>query len=312
MTGPEGARFRVGFVGTGAMGNPMALNLISAGHRLTVHDLRRDGAQNLLEAGASWADSPGAVAAASEVTFLSLPSLAAIEDAVRGSGGVLAGAAPGSTVIDLSTSLPEVVRALAASAGTQDVHLLDAPVSGGVAGARKGALTIMVGGDRPVFERCRPLLEVLGDKIFHLGDAGAGTVAKLVNNMLFLSGLLATVESLVVAATAGVDLTVLREVVQAGSGGSFVWSHGTRAILNDRLAPSFTVALAAKDAELAVAMAEALDVDTPTGAHVRDELRRHRDGGLAAEDVFAIVKVLEARTGTTVRGRGLDGGAGAR
>ena len=272
----------IGFIGIGTMGTPMATNLLRAGHRLTVHDLHEEFARGLLDAGAVWATTPAEVAAAAEVTFLSLPNPSDVEDVVLRDAGVLAGAAPGSAIIDLSTNSPTVVRSLAATAADRDVVFLDAPVSGGVFGARKGRLALMVGGDRRTFDRHRHLLDVLGDRVFHVGEAGAGSVAKLVNNMLFFHGLLGTVEALVLAAKAGVDLRVLRDVVRAGSGASFVWEHATTAILDDRLAPNFTVALATKDADLAVALAAELGAPLPSGTHVRDLLREHRDGGLAA------------------------------
>ena len=294
---------RVGFIGTGAMGNPMAANLLRAGHSLTVHDVRVQGAQNLLELGATWADTPAAVAAASDVTFLSLPNPSDVDDVVRRADGVLAGARSGSAIVDLSTNSPEVVRALAATAAAQGVQLLDAPVSGGVAGARKATLAVMVGGDRDAFDRLSPLLDAIGARVFYVGDVGAGTVAKLVNNMLFFNGLLGTVEAMVVAAKAGVDLMVLRDIVQAGSGASFVWEHATRTILKDRLAPSFTVALAAKDASLAAGMADALDAPSTVSTLIAERLAGYRDAGMAAEDLLAIVKVLEDEAGIVVRGR---------
>lgn len=294
---------RVGFIGLGAMGNPMAANLLQAGHHLTVHDLRPEGAQNLLDGGASWAASPAEVASASDVTFLSLPTPADVDEVVCRSDGVLAGAQPGSTIFDLSTNSPTVVRSLAERAAEQGVAFLDAPVSGGVAGARKGALALMVGGDQETFERHRHVLDVLGNRVFHLGDVGAGSVAKLVNNMLFFHGLLGTVEALVLAGKAGVDLGALRDVVQASSGASFIWDYGTKAILKDRLSPNFALGLAAKDADLAVALADELGVPAPSGRSIRDLLAGYRDAGLAAEDVLAIVKALEADAGVTVRGR---------
>lgn len=299
-----GARFAgtVGFVGVGMMGHPMASNLVRAGHRLTVHDLHRTNADSLVEAGATWASSPAEVAAVSDVTLLSLPNPADVDDVVRRPDGVLSGAKAGSAIIDLSTNSPTIVRALAAFAAEHDVTLLDAPVSGGVAGAQTGKLALMVGGDRDSFDRHLPLLEVLGDRVFYVGGPGAGSVAKLVNNMQFFHGLLGTVESLVLATKAGVDVAVLREVVRAGSGASFVFDYGSAAIAKDRLPPNFTVALAAKDAALTVALAEELGVPMPAGAHVRDLLRQYCDAGFGAEDVLGIIKALEPLAGVTVRG----------
>lgn len=301
MSGGPGRE--VGFVGVGAMGNPMAANLLAAGHRLTVHDVRAESAANLLDAGAAWADSPQAVAAVSDATFLSLPNPSDVTDVVTGPAGVLAGAAAGTTIVDLSTNAPEVVKSLAASAAERGVGFLDAPVSGGVGGARKGTLAVMVGGDVDAYAAHLPLLEAIGDRVFHVGDVGAGNVVKLLNNMLFFVGLLGTVEALVVGTKAGVDPNVLREVVKASSGASFAWDHASRAILRDRLVPpTFTVALAAKDISLATALADGAGVTTPM-ARLAEELIAGHLGGLGAEDVLVVVKALEDEAGVQVRGR---------
>lgn len=301
MTGDGGGR-RVGFVGVGAMGGPMAANLLRAGHGLTVHDLRRETAADLLGQGAAWADTPQAVASASDVVLLSLPNPADVEDVVTRTDGVLSGAAAGSTIIDLSTNSPAVVRALAAAAAERHVRFIDAPVSGGVGGARRGTLAVMAGGEADCVEEHRPLLEAIGDRVFHVGDVGAGNVVKLLNNMLFFVNLLAAVEALVVGAKAGVDPAVLQEVVHSSSGASFAWDHGARAILRDRLTPTFTMGLAAKDIGLASALADEMAVDVPMAGLARQLIDRCRDEGLAAEDVLAVVKVLEWQAGVTVRG----------
>ena len=212
---------------------------------------------------------------------------------VTGKEGLLAGARTGTVIVDLSTNSPEVVRALAALAAEDGVTLLDAPVSGGVAGARKATLAVMVGGDEPTFEACRPLFEVIGQRIFYLGPSGAGSVAKLVNNLLFFHGLMGSLEALVLAGKAGVDLTILRDVVQASSGGSFVWDFASRAILKDRLAPNFSVTLAAKDADsMLLATAVTMWASHPARHPRRCRARRYRDGGYATDDVLTIVKAL--------------------
>jgi 3-hydroxyisobutyrate dehydrogenase-like beta-hydroxyacid dehydrogenase len=293
---------RVGFIGLGTMGSPMAANLLRAGHRLAVHDARRAAATPLLDAGTAWADTPAAVAAASEVTFTSLPGPDEVEAVVAGEGGILAGAAPGSTIVDLSTNSPTVVRALAGQAAACGVGFLDAPVSGGAAGATRGTLTVMVGGDASLFDAVRPLLEVIGGQIFLVGDVGAGTVAKLVNNLLAIINMLSTVEALVLAGKAGIDLERLREVINSSSGRSAMWEYGSRLVLKDRLQPSFTVSLAAKDLALATRLANELGVMVPMGMHAEALLVGHRDAGFAREDVFATVKALEAQAGIVVRG----------
>ena len=301
-----GERVRIGFIGVGNMGGNMAANLLAAGHELTVTDIRKEIAEPLLANGATWADTAKEVAAASDVTMLSLPMPADVEKVVTADDGVLAGAAPGSTIIDLSTNSPSVVRALAVTTAAKGIGFLDAPVSGGIYGARKGTLAVMVGGDAELFEQHRPLFDVIGGNVFHVGDVGAGNVAKLINNMLSFVCMLGTTEALVLGAKAGIDPVVLREVVMAGSGNSFMWDRGGRAILKDRLAPSFTVTLAVKDVTLATALAEEFGVDVPMGRLSEQLLTAYRDGGFAAEDLLATVKGVEEQAGTVVRGTGPD------
>ena len=295
---------KIGFIGTGNMGGPMAANLAKPGRSMTVHDSRREAAAALIDGGAAWAASPADVARASEAVFLSLPGPREVEAVLEGPDGVFAGIAAGSTIIDLSTNSPTVVRRLADEAAGRGVGFLDAPVSGGIRGARKGTLAVMVGGDAATFERHRPLLESIGEKIFHLGGVGAGNVAKLVNNMLCFLNMLGTGEALVLAGKAGIDLSTLREVVKAGSGASLMWEWGSRAILEDKLAPTFTTTLAAKDIQLATALADELGVPFDLGKRVEELLVAYRDGGFAAEDVLATVKSVEERAGIVVRGKG--------
>jgi 3-hydroxyisobutyrate dehydrogenase len=296
---------RVGFIGTGNMGNPMAVNVQKAGHQLTVTDVRAEAATNLVNEGAAWADSAQAVAEASDVVMLSLPRPPDVEAVVSGADGVLAGLAPGGAIIDLSTNSPTVVRALAETAARQQVGFLDAPVSGGVYGARKGTLAVMVGGDEPLYERYKPLFDAIGANVFHVGPVGAGNVVKLVNNMLAFIGMMGTTEAIVLGAKAGVDPAVLREVVKTGSGGSFVWDSGTRAILRDRLAPTFSVSLASKDIGLATGLAKELGVPVPMGERAEELIQGYLSGGFADEDILATVRSIEERAGQVVRGRGL-------
>lgn len=300
MTDPTAPIARsVGFIGLGSMGGPMAANLVKRVATLHVNDVRRESAASLIDAGAHWAEDLTTLAGASEVVFVSLPRPSDVQTVVDDLLGHLG---TGSIIVDLSTNSPTVVRALAATAAERGVTLLDAPVSGGTMGARKGTLTLMVGGDRAGFESVLPLLEVIGNKIVHLGETGAGSVAKLLNNMLFLNGVLGTVEALVLGARAGVDLQLLREVVQSGSGGSFAWEYGTRAIMMDRLAPNFAVGLASKDADLAIELADDFDSPYHLGALVGERFREFVDAGLGDRDVFDIVAAFEESTGTTVRG----------
>ncbi|MCS6927079.1 MAG: NAD(P)-dependent oxidoreductase [Candidatus Binatia bacterium] len=293
---------KLGFIGLGNMGNPMAGNLLQAGHSLHIYDLRRDAGANLEAAGAVWKPSPQEVARGVEAVFLSLPMPADVEQVVLADNGVLAGMASGGTIIDMSTNSPTTVRRLAEQARVKGVEFLDAPVSGGVRGARNATLAIMVGGDKTVYDRYEPILKVMGSHVFYVGAIGAGNVVKLVNNMLAFINMMGAAEAIILGTKAGVDPNVLWQAIRASSGGSFTWESGTRAILRDRLAPTFTVELAKKDIGLATRLAQELEVPLTMGRVAEDLLNHYYASGYAREDVLATVKALEQQAGVTVRG----------
>lgn len=293
---------KLGFIGVGNMGNPMALNLLKAGHSLQIHDLRREAAANLEEAGAIWVNSPKEAATGTDVAFLSLPMPADVERVVLADSGVLAGMERGGTIIDMSTNSPTVVRSLAEKTQAKGVAFLDAPVSGGVRGARNATLAVMVGGDKTVYDTYESVLKAIGANVFYVGGVGAGNVAKLVNNMLAFINMMGAAEGIVLGAKAGVDPNVLWQVIKASSGGSFTWESGTRAILRDRLAPTFTIDLASKDIGLATGLAKELGVPLKMGEAAEELIRHYQANGYAKEDVLATIKELEKQVGTVVRG----------
>lgn len=297
---------QLGFVGVGNMGGPIAGHVIGAGHAVSVFDLRAEVVAPLVELGASPAASIAGTAASADAVFLSLPMPSDVEDVVTGSGGLLEAMGRGTAIIDLSTSSPSLSRRLAEICAEQDVAFIDAPVSGGVYGARKGTLAVMVGGPEDVVETYRDVLESFAAKVVRCGEVGAGNVVKAVNNMLAFINMMGTTEALLLGAKAGVDPAVIREVVAASSGASFVWDGGTRAILRDRLAPTFTTTLATKDIGLAVDLANELDVPVPMGEHVQGLLTHYRDNGFAGEDVLATIKALEEAADFVVRGTSPD------
>jgi len=293
---------KLGFVGVGNMGNPMASNLLKAGHSLQIHDLKREAAKNLEEAGATWVNSPKEVATGVEATFLSLPMPADVERVVLADNGVLAGMGSGGTIVDMSTNSPTMVRSLAEKTKAKGVAFLDAPVSGGVRGARNATLAIMAGGDKAVYEKYEPVLKAMGANVFHCGEVGAGNVVKLVNNMLAFINMMGAAEAVVLGTKAGVDPNILWQAVKASSGGSFVWESGTRSILRDRLPPTFTIDLASKDISLAASLAKEFGVPLKMGTAAEELIRHYQANGYAKEDVLATVKELEKQAGTVVRG----------
>lgn len=299
---------RLGFIGVGNMGGPIAGHVIGAGHDVAVYDLRAESVDPLVEAGGRRATSIADAADGAEAVLLSLPMPADVEAVVTGDGGLFESLATGTAILDLTTSAPTVSRELAHRGGDRGISFLDAPVSGGVYGARKGSLAVMVGGPEDVFETYRPVLETFAAKVVRCGDVGAGNVVKIVNNMLAFVNMMGVTEALLLGVKAGVDPTVLREVIQASSGASFVWDSGTRAILRDRLAPSFTTTLGCKDIGLAVDLARELHVPVPMGEHTRSLLEGYRDNGYAEEDLLATVRALEEEADFVVRGLAPDVG----
>jgi 3-hydroxyisobutyrate dehydrogenase-like beta-hydroxyacid dehydrogenase len=292
----------IGVLGLGNMGRPLAANLLAAGHHLTVFDIDRAAATDLLAGGAAWAETPREAAAASEVTFTVLPGPAEIEGVVLGPEGLLEGAHPSDVYIDISTSTPDLIRRIASVAEGKGVSVLDAPVSGGVRGARKGTLVFMVGGDRAAFDRCLPLFEVLGSKVLHMGGLGTGYIAKLINNYMGMSNAVASMEAMTIGAKAGVDLQNLLDAVNAGTG----MSHMSKTlypflIFPRRFEPTrFSMSLGAKDLRLAVELAGELGVPLRVGKEVAQALQEAVDRGMGAEDFSTYVTLLEEAAETEV------------
>src|SRR5574337_424434 len=207
---------RIGFIGLGLMGQPMSRRLLDAGHPLTVWNRTRDKAKGLLGAGAAWGASPKAVAQASDVVITMVTDSAAAEEVICGAGGVLEGAHPGLTVIDMSSIAPEVSRSIATRANAKGIPTLDAPVTGAPRLAAEGKLGIMVGGPKETFDVCVPLFEKLAVKIVYAGGNGMGTTLKLVNNLVLGVAIEAVAEALVLATKAGLNPQSLIEITAVG------------------------------------------------------------------------------------------------
>ena len=252
---------RVGFIGLGIMGAPMAANLLKAGFEVAVWNRSPSRTKPLVEAGAKGADSPTAVAAASEVTLSCVTNSADVEEVALGPQGVIHGAQAGSTYVDCSTIAPETARKVAKALAAKGVDMLDAPVSGGDIGAKAGTLAIMVGGDEAVFERCLPVLQAMGKTIVHVGPNGAGQVVKLCNQIAGGLNLLAAAEAINLSRRAGVDPAKMLEVVGAGAAASWMLSNLAPRAVNGDYAPGFMVDLMQKDLRLVLDAAN--DSHTP-------------------------------------------------
>jgi len=209
----------VGFIGLGAMGGPMALNILSGGFRLVVNDIRKEAATAHLKRGAIWADSPREVAEQCDAVLTCLPSIDAVEQVATGPDGVLSGLREGQAHFEMSTNSPKIVARLHADYLAKGVHFLDAPITGGAIGAQKGKLTIFVGGDKPSFERFGPVLRAIGDRLIHVGPSGTGIVTKLVNNCAGQTLTLVLAEIFALGLKAGAEPLPLWEALRSGASG---------------------------------------------------------------------------------------------
>ena len=295
---------RIGFIGTGNMGKPMASHLLAAGYELTVYDKRKEATEELVKQGASWADTPKAVAQASEVTITSLPGPLEVEEITLGANGIFEGAKKGHFYIDMSTNAPSSIRKVATIAATKGIEVLDAPVTGGVRGAKKATLTIMVGANnRHAFEFCEPILKQMGERVILMGEVGSGCVAKLVNNMMSISNLMVAMEAMVLGTKAGVDVQKLFEVVDSGSGSSAMFKAAfPYGIFKGRFEPPvFTLSLAAKDLRLGVDYARDLNIPLRLAQDTSSLLNVLIGQGLGEKDVSAYITLMEKATGVEVR-----------
>ncbi len=295
---------RIGFIGLGNVGAPLARNLQRAGHELTVHDLDRSQVAELLDHGARWADSPRALAEGAEVVITSLPSPATVSAVMEAEDGVLAGLAPGATWIEMSTTDEGELRRLAALAASKGAATLEAPITGGCHRAKSGRISILAGGETMVFARCRPLLEVMGGTVLHVGPLGQASVLKVITNMLAFVHLVALGEGLMLAAKAGIDLGAAFAGIKASSGNSFVHETESQVILNGSYNIGFTMDLACKDLGLARQLGEDLGVPLELAGLVARTFERARDTYGERAWSSQVVKLLEDACATELRAPG--------
>ncbi len=288
----------IGFIGLGIMGSRMAARLISAGHSLVVHDLSEAAVADLVAKGASAAKSAAEAASRSDVVVLSLPTPNVVEAVLTGPGGVIEGTRA-KIVIDTSTTGSQVIARAAPSLAENGITLIDAPVSGGVAGAANGTLTVMVGGDTATVDAVRPILEIIGTNVMHMGDKpGLGQAMKLVNNMLSAAGTLAAMEVLVVGAKAGLDPQKMLDVINTSSGRCF----GTEVKIPECILPGtfpmrFSTDLLHKDVSLGVAEAEAMGARMWVVKCARDLLALSKERGDGGLDYAHIITYFEEWAG---------------
>jgi 2-hydroxy-3-oxopropionate reductase len=286
---------KVGFIGLGVMGRPMAGNLLTAGADLIVHNRTRDAQDELVARGAAGATSPADVVMAADITITMLADDQAVRAVVG--DGLLPVARPGTLIIDMSTVSPLLSRELAAQAAERGVRMLDAPVSGGDAGAREGTLSIMVGGDAADLERARPVLDVLGASIVHCGASGAGQVVKACNQVLVAITIAGISEALVLGGRLGVDAGVIVDVLSRGLAANRVMELRRGNFTGHAFVPGFRVDLHHKDLDIALASAGQANVPLPLTAGTQQLFRQLRAAGLGGLDHTAILAAVEAQAG---------------
>jgi len=293
---------KVGFIGVGTMGRHMAANLMKSGFSLVVHDVHKEAANAHVKDGATWAETPKAVAEASDVVFTSLPGPIEVEAVALGEQGILAGMSAGKVYFDLSTNSPTVVRRIEGVFRGRGVHMLDAPVSGGPRGAQSGKLAIWVGGDEAIFGKCKAVLDGFSDQAYYVGAIGAGSVAKLVHNCAGYIMQTALAEVFTMGVKAGVDPLVIWKAVRQGAGGRRRTFDG----LADQFLPgkfdppSFALRLAHKDVTLATQLAKEVKVPMRLANLTLEEMTEALNRGWAERDSRVAMLLQEERAGVTI------------
>ncbi len=294
---------RIGFIGLGAMGKPMAKNLIKAGYTLTVYDLNPQPMKELADLGAKRAGSSAETAGDVDVIITILPACEEVKAAVLGEEGVLQGARKGAALIDMSSIAPHTSKLVAAEAFTRGLKFMDAPVSGGTIAAEKGALTIMVGGDKELLDEHTDILEAMGKTIYHVGDIGMGETVKMINQVLVGVNIVAIAEAFVLGTKLGADPEVLYNVIRNSAGNSFLIDNRVPNYIfkGDFTQPGFALDLLLKDVGLAVDSAKINKVPLFLTGQAFQYLSMASASGLGKKDLSSVIEMLEKAVDVKVR-----------
>ena len=288
---------RVGFIGLGIMGRPMALNLLKGGHQVTVWSRRQVSMAPLLEAGALAAENPAAVAEASEVVFSMVADAPDVRAVMLGVDGVARGASAGLIAVDMSTIPPAAAKGIAKDLASHDIAFLDAPVSGGEVGAVAGTLSIMVGGDEQAFDKVQPLFGCMGKNVVYIGGPGSGQVAKAANQILTGVGVLAVAEAMTFAKKNGADPARVREALMGGFAGSKILENHGQRMIDRNFKPGFKSWMHGKDMNIVMQTAHELGLYLPASAATAQMYKAMVGSGLGEEDSIAVLKLLERLSG---------------
>jgi 2-hydroxy-3-oxopropionate reductase len=288
---------RIGFIGLGIMGGPMAANLVAAGHQVTGYNRSRPAVDRLVEAGGTAAGSIAEAVASAEAVITVLPDSPDVEQVVLGDGGVLAGAARGALLVDCSTIRPDAARTVAEAAGTAGLQALDAPVSGGQQGAIDGTLSIMVGGEDGAFETGKPVLDAMGTTVVHVGPPGSGQTVKAANQLIVAGTLELLAESIVFLEAQGVDTAAATQVLSGGLAGSAIMNRKVAGMLSREFSPGFRMELHHKDLGIVTAAAREAGVTIPLGAEVAQLVGAMVARGDGPLDHSAVLRLVEGLSG---------------
>ncbi|MBI4194193.1 MAG: NAD(P)-dependent oxidoreductase [Betaproteobacteria bacterium] len=284
---------KLGFIGLGAMGRPMALNLMKRGHEMAVYARRAEAAAPVVAAGARTCATPAEVAERADVVFTVVTNSSDVEQVVLGKDGAIHGARPGSVLVDMETISPVVVRSIARTLAEKSIDMLDAPVSGGPMGAEQATLSIMVGGRQAVFERVRPLFECLGRTIVHMGDHGAGQITKACNQLALLVTAQGTAEALVLARSCGVDPARVREVMLGGIASSRVLELFGKRMVERNFDNGIDARLYYKDLDIVLGLAHELGLAVPAAALTMQNINALIGRGEGRNDLSTLIRIVE-------------------
>jgi len=288
---------KVAFIGLGTMGVGMSLNILKAGHDITVHNRTRQKEEAVAKEGAGRAQSPREAAEGAEIIVTMVSDTPDVEEVILGTDGVIAGAPQGAIVIDMSTISPAATRQMAEELGNKGIKMLDAPVSGGPEGAENGTLAIMVGGDAADFEKALPILEIMGKTVTHVGPIGAGQITKAINQIIISGTYLTVAEGLTLGLKAGLDMPKVIEAISGGAAGSWVLHNRGINVVNNTYPLGFRVRLHHKDLRIALDTARELDVTLPATALVSQIENGLIARGYGDDDVSAIGRSIREQSG---------------
>ena len=288
---------RIGFIGLGTMGGPMARRLIEAGHTLAVHNRTRSKEEPLAEAGAERAATPAEAAQGAEIVITIVSDTEDVQAVVLGEDGAAGGMAEGSVLIDMSTISPGATRKIARALADRGVAMLDAPVSGGSEGAENGTLSIMVGGDAETLERVRPVLDVLGTTITHVGESGAGQVTKAINQVIIAGTYAGIAEGIALGLAAGIDIRAAHEAVSGGAAGSWGLTNRGPNMIDNHYPLGFRTRLHRKDLGIALESARELGVPIPVASYIEQVETGLIARGYGDEDVSNIARAVREQGG---------------